>query len=63
MVRDWAVGTLQEWLNKSYSEHLSDERQRRVVLWDDGTYVVQDFAFGIHPDRKFKVTVVVEEVT
>jgi len=61
LVEEWVVGILEEWLDGHYTERLADDRQRQVKLWSDGTYVVKDRT-GDNPDRKFKVSVVVQEV-
>lgn len=61
LVGQWATETLEEWLDKHYTSRLEDGRQRVVRHWSDDVYTVEDFE-GYHPDRKFRVKVVVEEV-
>lgn len=63
LVAEWAEGTLACWMT-SYTDPLSDGRQRKVVQLEDDTYQVyrvEDFN-GYHPDRVFRVSVQVEEV-
>ena len=64
IVQEWVADVLEEWFDGHYTERLEDDHQRQVKLWSDNVYVVHKVEHhgGKTGNRKFKVTVTVEEV-
>jgi hypothetical protein len=63
-VEQWAEWTLQEWLDGP-SPVLEDGSQRRLDTYEKDDYnivLVQDKYDHRHPDRKFRISVQVEEI-